>query len=156
MAAAEGFGPLLDGTNQDDLQDHRPGMKALKELGVRSPFLECGLGKADIRRISRALRLPTADRPAYACLMTRLPHGAAVSEEALRRIERAERLLMDMGFAAVRVRVHGDLARIEVAPGEQSRLLARGPAVSEHLREAGFRYVTLDLTGYRTGSMNAR
>ena len=155
VAAAEGFGPLLDGTHQDDLQDHRPGMQALKELGVRSPFLECGLGKADIRRISRALDLPTADRPPYACLITRLPHGATVTEEALRRIERAERLLMDSGFAAVRVRVHGDLARIEVAPGEQARLLSQGATVSERLRELGFRYVALDLAGYRTGSMNA-
>ena len=156
IAAAEGLTWLADGTNRDDLSDYRPGMCALRELSIRSPVLEAGLGKADLRRYARALNLPVWNKPAAACLLTRLPHDTPVQPEALRRIEAAERALLDLGFGAVRVRCHGDLARIEVDRAEQVRLLDDEMAarVGEALTDCGFRYVTLDLQGYRMGSFN--
>ncbi len=153
-AALAGLGELLDGTNRDDLWDHRPGLRALRELGVRSPLAECGLTKADVRALSHELGLPTWDKPAYACLLTRLPHGTRVSEETLRQIESAERYLIDLGYQGVRVRTHGDLARIELEPAAHARLLAQAAAIQTALQALGYRHVTLDLQGYRSGSMN--
>lgn len=156
VATAEGFAWLADGSNRDDLQDYRPGLRALRELGIRSPLLEVGLGKAEIRRYAQALNLPVWNKPASACLLTRLPHDTEVRPEALRRVEAGERALRTLGFRTVRVRCHGDLARIEVERAEQSRFL--DTAVAEHVAAAltacGFRYVTLDLQGYRMGSFN--
>lgn len=156
VAAAEGLTWLADGTNQDDLSDYRPGMRALRELAVRSPLLEAGLGKAEIRRYARALNLPVWNKPASACLLTRLPHDIPVQPEDLRRVEAAEQALLHLGFVTVRVRCHGDLARIEVDRAEQARLLEDEMAtqIVAALTGFGFRYVTLDLQGYRMGSFN--
>lgn len=156
IATAEGFAWLADGSNRDDLQDYRPGLRALRELGIRSPLLEAGLGKAEIRRYAQALNLPVWDKPASACLLTRLPHDTEVRPEALRRVEAGESALLALGFRTVRVRCHGDLARIEVDRAEQSRFLDTTVAeqVAAALTACGFRYVTLDLQGYRMGSFN--
>jgi uncharacterized protein len=155
VAAAEGFGTLLDGTNRDDLGAHRPGLRALAELGVVSPLAALGIGKAEVRSLSRTLGLPTWDRPADACLMTRLAHGSPVTEGLLRRVEAAERAVRGEGLAAVRVRLHGALARIEVPPADLGRLVAAAPRLVEALTALGFGPVTVDLAGYRTGSMDA-
>lgn len=155
VAALAGVSRLLDGTNRDDLGAHRPGLRALRELGVLSPLADCGLTKADVRDLSRRLGLPTWDKPAYACLLTRLPHGVRVTEEMLRRVESAERHLIDRGFDGARVRTHGDLARIELDPGQHHRLLREAATIAHQLQGLGYRHVTLDLLGYRTGSMDA-
>jgi len=156
VAVDEGCAWLADGTNRDDLDDYRPGLRALRELGVRSPLLEADLGKAEIRRYARALDLPVWNKLASACLLTRLPHHTEVDPVVLRRIEAAERALSELGFCAVRVRCHGDLARIELDRGEHLRLLdeSMGARVATALTACGFRYVTLDLRGYRMGSFN--
>jgi uncharacterized protein len=155
VAALAGISRLLDGTNRDDLGEHRPGLRALRELGVLSPLADCGLTKADVRELSRRLGLPTWDKPAYACLLTRLPHGTQVTDALLRRIEAAERHLIDLGYRGVRVRTHGDLARIEIEPDQHLRLLTEASVVAARLQGLGYRQVTLDLLGYRSGSMNA-
>ena len=157
IAIAEGFAWLADGSNRDDLADYRPGMRALRELAIRSPLLEADLGKAEIRRYARALNLPVWDKPASACLLTRLPHGTEVRFELLRRVEAAETALRALGFSTVRVRCHDDLARIEVDRAEQVRLLDEsiGGEVVAALTGCGFRYVTVDLQGYQMGSFNA-
>lgn len=156
VAQEEGLRHLADGTNLDDLQDHRPGMKALRELQVLSPLRECGFTKADIRERSRLLGLPTWNQPAFACLSSRFPYGVAITPEALEKIDRAETALYRMGFKVIRVRHHGEVARLEVGPNEIHRLLddqTRRQTV-EALKQAGYTYVALDLEGYRTGSMN--
>jgi uncharacterized protein len=147
---------LLYGAVADDLGDYRPGMEAAKEKGLRAPLLEAGLSKADVRTLSREAGLPTAEKPASACLASRIPYGSAVTPEKLAQVERGEAALHEMGFRLVRVRHHGQVARVEVAPEEIARLL--DPGVREKaataLREAGFAYAALDLHGYRTGSLN--
>jgi uncharacterized protein len=156
LARQEGLSIVADGTNADDAADYRPGQRALSELGVRSPLREVGFTKAEIREASRALGLPTHDKPAYACLATRVPYGERLTPERLHRIAAAEQLLRDLGVQQVRVRDHGDTARIEVNPDDWQLLLQpphRG-RLTEALRQLGYRYVTLDLDGYRTGSMN--
>ncbi len=154
LADDEGIEWVADGTNADDLSDYRPGRRAIEELGVRSPLLEAGLSKQDIRDLSRRFDLPTWSKPAYACLASRFPYGEEIDRAKLGRVDEAERLLRDIGFELVRVRSHGDSARIEVAPAEIDRLLAERSRVVEGLKRAGFTYVALDLEGYRTGSMN--
>jgi pyridinium-3,5-biscarboxylic acid mononucleotide sulfurtransferase len=154
VAEEQGFVSVLDGTNLDDLRDYRPGLRALGELGVRSPLLECGIGKVDVRRLARAIGLPTWRKPTNTCLLTRMPFGRKVTMEGLQRIEEAERLLTDRGYDWVRVRCHGDLARIEVAPELRQRVLEEAEVVIHGLEALGFRYVTLDLRGYQLGSMN--
>ncbi|MBP7829022.1 MAG: ATP-dependent sacrificial sulfur transferase LarE [Kiritimatiellae bacterium] len=147
---------VLDGANTDDLGDYRPGREAAGNLNVRSPLLEAKWSKADIRAASRLLGLPTADKPASACLSSRVPYGTAITPEILRAVEQAEDALRGLGFAVVRVRAHGKFARIELAPGDIERA-ARAPLRSEIARAvkaAGFRFVALDLQGYRTGSLN--
>jgi uncharacterized protein len=155
VATGAGFEPLVDGSNLDDLKDYRPGMRALRELGIRSPLLDCKINKAEVRRLSRALNLPTWSKPTNSCLLTRLPVGKSFSMAALQRIEEAERFVAARGYDWVRVRMHGDLARIEVEPAQWGRLLEDAQAISQGLEALGFRYVTLDLCGYRLGSMNA-
>ena len=148
---------VLDGSNLDDLKDYRPGLRALMEMeGVRSPFLEAGLTKADIRNASRALGLFTWDKPAAACLASRIPYGDRLTDEKLRRVEAAERFLATIlpHTSQFRVRSHGDLARIEAAPEDQARLLERTAEVCAALRGVGFRQVALDMEGYRMGSLN--
>lgn len=155
-ARTRGFPTVLDGTNAEDAPEDRPGMRALRELGIVSPLRELGWTKADIRAVSRARGLTVWDKPPYACLLTRLPHGRVVTAKGLRRIEAAERHLARLGFRAVRVRSHGDLARLEAAPADLERLLDADLRRDVHrtLQGLGFRYVSLDLEGYRSGSMN--
>ena len=155
-ASSLGFAHVAEGSNADDVGDYRPGMAAVAELGVFSPLLEAGLTKAEIRQLSGEAGLPTWDKPSMACLASRFVYGEPLTEGKLRMVEAAEDLLRGMGFRQVRVRVHGDLARIETDPAEFSRLLApeTAAAVQKRLTELGFRYVSLDLGGYKTGSMN--
>lgn len=154
VADEQGVAPIVDGSNLDDLTDYRPGLRALGELGVKSPFLECGIAKQDVRRLARGLGLPTWRKPTNTCLLTRMPFGRKVTMEGLQRIEEAERLLLDRDYDWVRVRCHGDLARIEVAPQLRLRALEEAELIADGLEALGFRYVTLDLRGYQLGSMN--
>ncbi|MGQ9553381.1 MAG: ATP-dependent sacrificial sulfur transferase LarE [Anaerolineae bacterium] len=154
LAAERGFAHLADGTNADDANDYRPGLKAAEELGVVSPLRDARLTKADVREASRLLDLPTADLPSFACLASRVPYGVPLTEEALRRIEQGEQVLADLGLRQYRLRDHGDVARLEVQPGDFGVLLAQRHHVLSALRQLGYRYVALDLAGYRTGSMN--
>ena len=154
-AAAElGITYVCDGTNADDTDDYRPGMRALAELGIRSPLKEAGLTKKMIRERSRELGLPTWNHPSMACLASRFAYGETITEEGLRAVEKAEELLRTKDFAQYRVRVHGNLARIEVMPEDMDRLLGMSDEISAGLKALGFSYVTMDLRGYRTGSMN--
>ncbi len=156
LARERGFAAVADGNNADDRGDYRPGRQAAREHGVRSPLDEAGLSKADIRELSRKRGLPTWDQPASACLSSRIPYHSEVTVEKLRMIERAEDVLHSFGFRQCRVRHHGELARIELAPDEMPRALE--PEVREGLigglKAIGFRYVSLDLQGYRQGSLN--
>jgi uncharacterized protein len=145
---------MLVGTNVDDLSDIRPGHRAARERGVRAPLVEAGLTKAEVRRLSRVMGLPTADKPAGPCLASRFAYGVRVTEEGLRRIDEAEEFLRSLGFDDLRVRDHGDLARIEVPVAGIARAAARAGDIAAKLRELGFRYITLDLQGLRSGSMN--
>lgn len=153
-AAAQGYPVLVDGNNADDAGDFRPGRKAARELGVRSPLLEIGLNKAEIRALARERGLPNWDAPSAACLSSRIPYGTRVSAEVLWQVERAERALHSMGFRQVRVRHHGQVARIEVAPDDFAALLGSRELVVAALRDAGYTYVALDLAGFRSGSLN--
>jgi uncharacterized protein len=152
----EGIAAVAYGINTDDTGDHRPGHLAAEEHRVQAPLLDAGLGKAEIRALSRAAGLPSADIPASACLASRIPYGMEVTAEKLEQIDRAEDALRELGYRQVRVRHHGDLARIELAPDELPRALDPGEAqrMSVALHGAGFRWVSLDLDGYRTGSLN--
>ena len=156
LARQRGFEVICDGTNADDVGDYRPGREAARERGVRSPLLECGMTKSDIRELSRRAGLPTWNEPASACLSSRVPYGQVVTIEKLSMVDKAEMALKQLGFRQVRVRHHGDIARIEVAEEELSRALDPEMVrqMSAALKSLGFRYVTLDLEGYRTGSLN--
>ena len=158
IAAAEplGFKAILDGTNLDDLKDYRPGLRAVRELGILTPLLDCAIAKADVRRVSHALGLASWRKPTNACLLTRLPFGQRVTMSTLQRIEEAERVLLGQGFDWVRVRLHGGVARIEVERDQRALLLAQADRVVGALKALGFHHVTLDLEGYRLGSMNER
>ena len=156
VAAARGFRVVVDGNNADDRGDYRPGRQAAREFGVRSPLDEAGLTKAEIRELSRRAGLPTWDEPASACLSSRIPYHSEVTSEKLRTIERAEDALRALGFRVCRVRHHDTLARVEIGRDEMARALEpeMRTAIARELRAAGYRYVTLDLDGYRTGSLN--
>jgi uncharacterized protein len=156
LAAELGFDAVAYGVNTDDTADFRPGHRAAKESGVLAPLLEVGLSKAEIRQLSRAAGLPTADLPASACLSSRLPYGTEVTPERLAQVEEGEERLRRLGFEQVRLRHHGELARIEVDPSELPRALDPGmaKAMVEAIKPLGFRWVSLDLEGYRTGSLN--
>ena len=140
----------------DDDGDYRPGRRAIMELGVASPLHDAGLTKAEIRVLSKRMGLPTADKPSFACLASRFPYGERITAAGLERVERAEQWLMDagLGLAQLRVRSHGDMARIEVPPADIPRLAARAEEIAAALKSFGFTYVALDLQGYRTGSLN--
>lgn len=157
VAGQQGIATVVEGSNLDDNRDYRPGLTAIAELGVRSPLRDAGLGKREIRELSRQLGLPTWDKPSFACLASRFVYGERITEEKLSMVGRAEEMLMDLGFRQVRVRIHGDLARIEVAPEEIGRFLDEGirTRAADFCKDIGFSYVSLDLSGYRTGSMNA-
>jgi uncharacterized protein len=156
VSQQEGLACLCDGSNLDDLEDHRPGAQAAAELAVRSPLRDAGLTKADIRGLSRWLGLPTWDKPSFACLSSRFPYGTAITRERVGRVGRAESELRALGFTQLRLRYHGDVARLEVLPADFQCLLAPGMVerVIGIVKRAGFVYATLDLQGYRTGSMN--
>jgi len=156
IAREEGYAAVCDGSNADDRHDFRPGRRAAKELAVRSPLLENGLGKPAIRRLSRRFDLPTADRGSFACLSSRFPYGTKIDEESLRRVEACEEVLRGFGFRQYRVRVHDTVARIEVGTDEIPRLFETeiSGAIHERFRKNGFLYVSVDIKGYRTGSMN--
>ena len=151
-----GFSTIADGTNLDDLKDHRPGLKAAKEQRIRHPLVEAGMTKDDIRRLSRDFGLPTWDKPAVACLSSRFPYGIEINVERLGKIAACEQTLKDLGFREFRVRYHEEIVRIEAAAAEIDRLLDRDTraAIVRRFKEIGFTYVSLDLEGYRTGSMN--
>lgn len=155
LAAERGLGWVAYGENLDDLGDHRPGAQAALERGVCAPLKEAGLTKADIRALARHFGLPVWDKPAFACLGSRVPYGTAITPQKLAQVEAAEEVLWAIGLRQYRVRHHGDLARIEVEPGDMPLLVANATAVVRAIRAAaGFRHVTLDLAGYRRGSMN--
>jgi len=151
-----GFDAVAYGVNTDDIGDFRPGHRAADEHGVLSPFLSAGMGKQEIRELSRRAGLPTADLPASACLSSRLPYGTTVTPERLRQVELGEERLRALGYRQVRLRHHGAMARIEIAPEELARALdpVRAQAIVEAIKPLGFRWVSLDLEGYRTGSLN--
>ena len=157
LAQEEGMAWVLNGSNTDDLSDFRPGLKAAREYRVRSPLVEVGLSKADIRAMSRLRGLPTWDKPAQACLSSRIPYGTPVSVEDLRRIDQGEEFLHSLGLRQLRVRHHGAVARIEVEPQDMPLLLEEPTRtqVVQRLRELGYTFVALDLAGFRSGSLNA-
>lgn len=155
-AEKEGMEFILDGTNMDDSSDSRPGRKACQELNIRSPLLEAGLSKEEIRELSRNLKLPTWDKPPQACLSSRFPYGEEITEEKLKRIEDGEDFIRSLGFRQVRLRHHGKLARIEVGKEDIAKFFEDGvrEKITDKLRSLGYIHVTLDLEGYRTGSLN--
>jgi uncharacterized protein len=155
-ALDRGIKAVLDGSNLDDLGDYRPGLAALAELGIVSPLREAGLTKQDIRDLSRRFALPTWDKPAFACLASRIPYGETITREKLSRVEQAEAVLRDFGFRQFRVRSHGDIARIEAAPEERPLFFSEAAldSLSEKIKAAGFLYAAFELAGYRMGSLN--
>ena len=154
IARAEGLSAVAEGSNMDDLGDYRPGLQAVRELGIRSPLREAGLTKDDIRALSKRMGLPTWNKPSFACLASRFPYGEEITVERLTRVERAEQYLLDLGFGQVRVRSHGDLARIELCAADIPKAVEQREKIHAALKELGFAYVALDFLGYRTGSMN--
>jgi uncharacterized protein len=156
MAARRGFAFVVDGNNLDDTADYRPGRQAGSELSVRSPLIEAGLGKQEIRELSRRRGLPTWNQPASACLASRIPYGSPVTLEKLSMIDRGEEALRQMGIRQSRVRHHGDLARIEIAPDEMAAALNMDTfsAIAREFKRIGFRYVAVDAEGYRSGALN--
>lgn len=154
IAAREGYQVVLDGSNMDDLSDYRPGRRALSELGIVSPLVEAGLSKPEIRQISLELGLPTASKPAFACLASRFPYGESITKSKLDRVGSAEEEIRKAGFRMLRVRSHDNLARIEVGPDEMERAWTQRQMLGEICKKAGFVYVALDIFGYRTGAMN--
>ena len=164
FARANGLAAVVEGSNVDDDGDYRPGRRAIRELGrvgarpsqvyVASPLHDAGLTKAEIRTLSKKIGLPTADKPSFACLASRFPYGERITAAGLDRVERAEQYLMDLGFGQVRVRSHGDLARIELCAADVPKAVEQREKIHAALKELGFAYVALDLLGYRTGSLN--
>jgi len=154
LAEREGFAAVVDGTNADDKGDYRPGRRAASEHGVRSPLAEAGMGKQEVREWAKELGLSVWDKPAAACLSSRIPYGTEVTPDRLRKVAEAEAGVKRLGFAQCRVRYHGDVARIEIEPERINDALMRRQEISEAVKAAGFLYVSLDLDGFRSGSMN--
>jgi uncharacterized protein len=155
IAGERGYACVVDGANADDEGDYRPGRKAAKELEVVSPLSLAGVGKAEVRELAKHLGLPSWDKPALACLSSRFPYGQEITAEKLAQVARAEEFLREQGFRQVRVRHHGEIARLEVSPEEMERAFALREKISAEIREAGFLYVALDMSGYESGSLNA-
>lgn len=155
LAKERGYACVIDGANKDDEGDYRPGRKAARELGVLSLLSQAGVGKDEVRTLAKHLGLPSWDKPALACLSSRFPYGQEITPEKLRQVTFAEEFLRAEGFRQVRVRHHGDIARLEVGPQELERAFEMREEISTELRDAGFLYVTLDLGGYKSGSLNA-
>lgn len=154
MARDEGYAAVFEGSNTDDVKDFRPGRRALSELGIISPLLEADLSKPEIRTLSAAMGLSTAAKPSYACLASRIPYGEEITGNKLRRIDCAEAALRSLGFTQLRVRSHNDLARLEFIPTEFDKAWSQRDELVRRVTKCGFTYVTIDLTGYRTGAMN--
>ncbi|MBW7996631.1 MAG: ATP-dependent sacrificial sulfur transferase LarE [Candidatus Glassbacteria bacterium] len=157
VARDKGFEAVIDGSNADDVKDYRPGMKATKKLGIRSPMMEAGLTKEQIRLLSKQAGLPTWSKPAFPCLSSRIPYGMKITDEALVRIDQGEQFLKSLGMEGpIRVRHHGDLARIELDPQQLSRIInpETRAGIVARFREIGYKYVTIDLQGFRSGSLN--
>ena len=154
LAEENNCAALVEGSNMDDTKDYRPGMKALAELQIKSPLIAAGLYKAEIRELSREMNLPTADKPSMACLASRIPYGETLTAHKLEMVEASEDFLLSKGFNQLRVRLHGKIARIEILPEDFPKLLEMRKEISARLKALGFEYVTLDLQGYRVGSMN--
>ncbi|MCB0110643.1 MAG: ATP-dependent sacrificial sulfur transferase LarE [Caldilineaceae bacterium] len=150
----EAWGVVLDGNNASDVGDFRPGMAAARERGVRSPLLEAAISKEEVRTIAQSLGLPVWDKPAMACLSSRVPHGTPITPELLRQIEAAEDVLVALGFAQFRVRHHNEVARIELPPEDFPKAIAAHMAITNGVKAAGYRFVALDLAGFRSGSLN--
>jgi len=155
LAQEKGYACVVDGANKDDEGDYRPGRKAAQELDVVSPLAMAGLSKAEVRELAKHLELPTWDKPALACLSSRFPYGQEITAEKLAQVARAEEFLRRQGYKQARVRHHGEIARLEVAPAELERAFGEREEISAELKAAGFLYVTLDLAGYKSGSLNA-
>ena len=156
QADNKGVAYVLEGSNADDRYDHRPGMKALRELGIKSPLLDCELTKEEIRVLSREFDVPTAEKPSFACLSSRIPYGTKITEKVLKKVHDAEKIINSLDVKQCRVRDYGECARIEVSPDDIA-ILARDDArtmICEAFKDIGYKYITLDLEGYRTGSMN--
>jgi uncharacterized protein len=153
-AKRHGFKYIVDGSNADDQNDHRPGRKAAREHGINSPLQDVGLTKSEIRRLARDLGLPNWNKPAAACLSSRIPYGTFISMEILSQVERAEAVLKSMGFNQLRVRHHGQIARIEVPFNEFQKIIEGKSFIITKFKEIGYYYITLDLAGFRSGSMN--
>jgi len=153
-ALREGIGIIAEGTNSDDANDYRPGIKALEEMGMASPLKEVGLTKKEIRELSREMGLCTWNNPAHACLASRIPYGEEITTEKLKMVDEAEEYLREEGVGQVRVRIHDRMARIEVMPNDFDKIMANKDTIYARLEEIGFTYVSLDLKGYRTGSLN--
>lgn len=155
LAKENGIAFVCEGSNMDDNGDYRPGLLAVAELGVKSPLRDCKLYKDEIREISKQMGLPTWKKQSFACLSSRFPYGEEINEKKLMMVDKAEQLLLDMGFQQIRVRIHGEnLARIEVMPSEMKKILSNSEIITQKFKSFGFAYVSLDLQGYRTGSMN--
>ena len=156
VAEDNGIGFVAEGSNLDDLSDYRPGLRAVAELGIRSPLKEAGLTKSDIRALSKELGLPTWDKPSFACLASRVPYGDEITQEKLKMVELAEQYLFELGFKQYRVRVHGDLARIELPREDIPLMLSRTVRddINAYFSRLGFTYTALDLGGYKSGNMN--
>ena len=155
IAKENGLDYVAEGSNMDDMGDYRPGLKAIAELGIKSPLRECGLYKEEIRTLSKQLDLPTWNKPSFACLASRFVYGEEITREKLKMVEKAEESLLKLGFKQFRVRIHGEnLARIEVPPADLEKLFSLREIISKALHEVGFTYITMDLSGYRTGAMN--
>ncbi len=155
LAQEKGYACVVDGANKDDEGDYRPGRKAAKELDVVSPLARAGMGKAEVRELAKYLKLPTWDKPALACLSSRFPYGQEITPEKLAQVARAEEYMRRRGYGQVRVRHHGEIARLEIGPDELERAFRERDEISTELKAAGFLYVALDLTGYESGSLNA-
>lgn len=154
IAYENNLAAVAEGSNADDLNDYRPGRKAIKELFVVSPLLEAGLNKEEIRQLSKKMDLPTWNKPALACLASRMPYGQSITAEKLHQVEMAEEVLYNLGFKVFRVRHHNTIARIEVGESEMENLFARREEIVERIKKTGYLYVVMDMQGYRTGSMN--
>lgn len=155
LAEEKGYACVVDGANKDDEGDYRPGRKAAKELGVVSPLSEAGVSKAEVRALAKHLGLQSWDKPALACLSSRFPYGQEITPEKLSQVARAEEFLRGHGFRQARLRHHGDIARLEVGPDEMDKAFAMREEISAEFKDAGFLYVALDLSGYKSGSLNA-
>lgn len=154
ILVTEGWGVVLDGNNASDVGDYRPGMQAARERGVRSPLLEANIAKAEVRALAHHLGLPVWDKPAMACLSSRVPHGTPITPELLRQIEAAEDVLVELGFRQFRVRHHNEIARLELPAEEFPKAIEQHMALVNGVKAAGYRFVTLDLAGFRSGSLN--